>query len=68
MRNINLKSWLIAGLCLVPAAFAGVCPTAVPTSAPCLKAPEGGSALAYVLGAGITCIGAMLIRFRAIRK
>jgi hypothetical protein len=30
----------------------------------CQKVPEGGSAAIYLLGAGITCLGAMLIRYR----
>jgi hypothetical protein len=27
--------------------------------------PEGGSSLVYVLGAGVMCLGAMLVRSRA---
>jgi hypothetical protein len=63
MKNVNRKFWLMAGalLCLAPAAFAG---GPLPCST-CRPVPEGGSALVYVLGAGITCIGAMLVRFRA---
>jgi hypothetical protein len=29
-----------------------------------LAVPEGGSALVYLLGAGVTCLGAMLLRSR----
>jgi hypothetical protein len=29
-----------------------------------LPVPEGGSSLVYVLGAGVTCLGAMLVRSR----
>jgi hypothetical protein len=66
MNNINRKLWLMAGalLCLAPAAFAG---GPSPCTA-CKAVPEGGSALVYVLGAGITCIGAMLVRFGAGRR
>jgi hypothetical protein len=66
MNNVNRKFWLMAGalLCLAPAAFAGG-PSPCST---CTRVPEGGSALVYVLGAGITCIGAMLARFGAGRR
>ena len=59
MKNVNRTFWLMAGalLCLAPAAFAGP-----PT--PARRVPDGSSALLSVLGAGITCIGAMLVRFR----
>lgn len=30
----------------------------------CQQAPEGGSAAIYLLGAGVTCLGAMFIRSR----
>jgi hypothetical protein len=31
----------------------------------CQQVPEGGSAAVYLLGAGITCLGAMFLRSRA---
>ena len=65
MNSINRKFWLMTGalLCLAPAAFAaGSTPTPCST---CRAVPDGGSALVYVLGAGITCLGGMLVRFRA---
>ena len=31
----------------------------------CQQVPEGGSTLMYVLGAGMTCLGAVYIRSRA---
>jgi hypothetical protein len=59
MKNVRRK-WLlavVAVLCLAPAASAKHKPrkTAV---------PEGGSAAVYLLGAGITCLGAMVVRSR----
>jgi len=30
----------------------------------CRQVPEGGSTAAYLLGAGVTCIGAMVLRSR----
>jgi hypothetical protein len=30
----------------------------------CRQVPEGGSAVVYLLGAGITCLGAMVVRSR----
>ncbi len=55
-------------LCMAPASFANKpykhkddkCRPGVN----CQQVPEGGSAAIYLLGAGITCLGAMLIRYR----
>lgn len=61
MKNVHRKWWLavVAVLCLAPAAFAKHKPrTAV---------PDGGSAAVYLLGAGITCLGAMVVRSRSAR-
>ena len=70
MKSKNRKWWLavVALLCLASTA----CPVedaAKPTShdkQPVKHAtvPEGGSSLVYVLGAGVTCLGAMLVRSR----
>ena len=30
----------------------------------CVQVPEGGYAAVYLLGAGLTCVGAMLVRSR----
>lgn len=56
---------LVVLLCLAPASFAagpngGRCRP----GRNCQQVPEGGSAAIYLLGAGITCLGAMLIRSR----
>jgi hypothetical protein len=32
----------------------------------CEQVPEGGSAAIYLVGAGITCLGAMVIRSRSL--
>lgn len=49
---------LVAIACLAPAGFASHRkPRAV-------RAPEGGSAVIYLLGAGLTCFGAMFLRSR----
>jgi hypothetical protein len=61
MKNVHRKWWLgvVVILCLVPAA------TAVQNDKPNHhQLPEGGSALVYLLGAGITCLGAMVVRSR----
>jgi hypothetical protein len=34
----------------------------------CEYMPEGGSAAAYLLGAGLTCLGAMFVRSRSSRS
>ena len=31
----------------------------------CRQVPEGGSAAIYLLGAGLTCLGAMVVRSRS---
>jgi len=66
------KKCLLAGmlLCLVPATFAAKpkerrCEPA--RARKCQAVPEGGSGLVYLLGAGVTCAGAMLIRSRSAR-
>jgi hypothetical protein len=55
---MNRKWWLavVAVLCLTPAALAKRKPLAT--------VPEGGSTAVYLLGAGITCLGAMVVRSR----
>jgi hypothetical protein len=63
MNNRNWK-WLLAVVamcCLAPAAFADTStgPRAVPVAV-----PEGGSTAIYLLGAGLTCFGAMFLRSR----
>lgn len=73
MRSLNRKWWLaaVALLCLAPATL-GAKPIIKPidrgcqprSAKRCQQVPEGGSALIYLLGVGITCAGAMLIRSR----
>jgi hypothetical protein len=70
MKSKNRKWWLavVALLCLASTA----CPVEdaeKPTShdkrpVKHSTVPEGGSSLVYVLGAGVTCLGAMLVRSR----
>jgi hypothetical protein len=70
MKSKNRKWWLAAVVLLCLASTA--CPVqdaAKPTSLdkrPVKHAtvPEGGSALVYLLGAGVTCLGSMLVRSR----
>jgi hypothetical protein len=62
MKNVHRKWWLavVAVLCLVPAASAK-------HKHRTTSVPEGGSAAVYLLGAGITCLGAMVVRSRSAR-
>jgi hypothetical protein len=66
---MNRKWWLalLALLCLVPGAYAGEADRAPRrgNERNYQQVPEGGSAAVYLLGAGIACLGAMFIRFRA---
>ena len=66
MRKINQKWWLtlIVLLVLLPAASATAFkPRHKHTRH--VDVPEGGSALVYVVGAGMTCLGAMVVRSRS---
>jgi hypothetical protein len=64
--------WLLAVValcCLAPAAFADGhhrrgCD---PCDRNCQQVPEGGSAALYLLGAGLTCIGAMFLRSKVFK-
>jgi hypothetical protein len=58
MKNVHRKWWLavVAVLCLAPVASA--------KHKHKTSVPEGGSAAVYLLGAGITCLGAMVVRSR----
>ena len=68
------KWWLGAGLllCLLPSSFALMPDADKPDHHKCKprencreQVPEGGSAAIYLLGAGLTCLGAVFIRSRA---
>ena len=71
MRSMNRKWWLsLAFLCL---AATTACPTEDAAKLTNnrqqprqnLTVPEGGSSLVYLLAAGVTCLGAMLVRSRS---
>jgi hypothetical protein len=82
-KPMNRRWWLalVALLCMFPGAYAAK-PDQGPYATKldragrcgehgkgrnCQQVPEGGSAAVYLLGAGITCLGAMFIRSRASR-
>ena len=69
MKSLSRKCLLavVALLCMAPASFANKPYKDKDKCRPgvnCQQLPEGGSAAIYLLGAGITCLGAMLIRYR----
>lgn len=73
MKNMTRKCLLalVVLLSLVPATFAGQvedkgrkCDPKHPKGCQDQQLPEGGSSLAYVLGAGVACLGAMIVRSR----
>lgn len=71
MSALNLKYWLAPALllCLVPSSLA-IDQFHTRASKPISRVntvpmPEGGSPIAYLLGAGILCLGAILIGSRA---
>jgi hypothetical protein len=64
----NGRWWLptVALCCLAPMAFAGLghdhgCDNRH-SRKDCRQVPEGGSTAIYLLGAGLTCVGAMFLR------
>ena len=73
MIKRNGKWWLgvVAVCCVAPAAFASFghqdhrgC-DARHSRDKCQQVPEGGSTAVYLLGAGLTCVGAMFLRSKA---
>lgn len=65
MKNSKAK-WMLATIlvcCLAPAALADRGRGCEPRSR-CQQVPEGGSTAVYLLGAGLTCFGAMFLRSR----
>jgi hypothetical protein len=75
MKNRKSKWWLaaVAMCCLAPAALAQkgyAAPCAMgnfcvdPPKPSTTAVPEGGSTAIYLLGAGLTCFGAMFLRSR----
>ena len=71
MGNAKRKWWLavVVVCCLSPAAFAGHGCDKHHHEKDCgLQAPEGGSTAVYLLGAGLTCVGAMFLRSRVVRS
>jgi hypothetical protein len=74
----NKAKWLLAAVvicCLAPAASAererggrdryrGCDPR---RDKHCQQVPEGGSTAIYLLGAGLTCVGAMFVRSRIVK-
>lgn len=73
VKSMNRKWWLALPLLFLPATTA--CPTEDAAqlqnnrqlSKKNLTVPEGGSSLVYVLAAGVTCLGAMLVRSRSVK-
>jgi hypothetical protein len=67
MSNSKPKWWLAAVVicCLAPAAFAdrdGAQGCDPKHNKHCQQVPEGGFTAIYLLGAGLTCFGAMFLR------
>lgn len=71
MKSLNRTCLLAAVilLTLVPISFAKLKPGdgRCDDRRRCRQVPEGGSAVVYLLGAGLTCLGAMVVRSRAVR-
>ncbi len=66
-KLISKQLLVVALLCLTPVALSakqdkdrGGCDHK--RGRDCQQAPEGGSAAIYILGAGVTCLGAMFLR------
>ena len=73
MKKMNQKLMLAAILllCFAPSSFAKHPDRYTDRCDPkrdrrCKQVPEGGSAAIYLLGAGITCLGGMVVRSRSL--
>jgi hypothetical protein len=76
MKN-SIRNWslaLVALCCLIPASFADRdrdhhhgCDNGR-SHGDCQQVPEGGSTAIYLLGAGLTCVGAMFLRSKSQSK
>ena len=69
MKSLT-KTWLLGLvlLCLAPTAvLAKPQQDRCRPGRRCQQVPEGGSAIVYLVGAGMTCLGAMVLRSRAAR-
>lgn len=72
MKNMRREFWLTGAVLLsmslpvfaVQPHHEKTCDNHGPRERRCMQVPEGGSALVYLLGAGVTCAAAMLIRSR----
>lgn len=70
MKRTNLKRWLALALfCSLPITALAGSERSKPRGhhqrpANTLRVPEGGSSLEYLLGAGLVCVGAVLVRSR----
>jgi hypothetical protein len=72
MKSMSRKWWLaLALLCLASTTACPVDDAEKPKNnhqqSKNSTVPEGGSSLVYVLGAGVTCLGAMLVRYRSVK-
>jgi hypothetical protein len=69
MKSLNRKCLLllVVLLGLAPMSLAAIKPNKdkCRPGVRCQQVPEGGSALVYLVGAGITCLGAMVVRSRS---
>lgn len=69
LKLITKWSLVLAFICLVPITLSAKqnkdrgCDHN-PRGQKCQQVPEGGSSAIYVLGAGVTCLGAMFVRSR----
>jgi hypothetical protein len=74
MSTRKRKWWLaiVVMCCLAPASFAerdrGPIRGRDPHAGVLHRVPEGGSSAIYLLGAGLTCFGAMFLRTRVARR
>lgn len=69
MKSLGKKWLLTVGilLCLAPTALlAKPQQDKCRPGRRCQQVPEGGSAIVYLLGAGLTCLGAMVVRSRTV--
>lgn len=67
MKKLN-RTWLLAVVALCSASSAFASDTLARRNFMLVQVPEGGTAVAYLVGAGVVCFGAMFLRSKIAKR